>query len=376
MTEFSWSRLWAIISKEFIQMKRDVATFAMIIGIPIIQIILFGYAINTDPKHLPTAILTADESPFIRTFISGMQNTDYFSITKIVHDEKQAVRMLNTGEVQFIVSFPPLFSKELVRGETPELLVEADATDPVATGNALGAIQILSDQLFSQFNGSLNYLTSSSLSVAPIVHAKFNPADITQYNIVPALIGVVLTMTMVMITAVAVTREKERGTLENLLATPVQPTEVMIGKVIPYVIVGYIQLTLIIIFAKVLFAVPIMGSLLLLFIVALPFIAANLSVGLMFSTVASNQLQAIQMSTFFFLPSILLSGFLFPFRGMPEWAQWIGSVLPLTHFLRVVRGVLLKGNTFTLIWPELWPILLFMIVALWIGVKRYHQTLD
>jgi ABC-2 type transport system permease protein len=374
---FSFKRLIAMIIKEFIQMRRDRLTFAMMIGIPMIQLILFGFAINTNPKYLPTAVLTEDNSPYTRAFIQGLKNTEYFKISHEVSSETEAAHLIAVGEVLFLVSIPTDFTYRLIRHEHPSILIEADATDPVATGNALSAVQILAQNVLNQtIKGRDSYLINSPPSFNVIIHAKYNPESNTQYNIVPALMGVVLTMTMVMITSLAITRERERGTMENLLATPVQPLEVMIGKITPYIIVGYIQVILILVIAHWLFLVPVFGSIILLLASVLPFIAANLAVGLTFSSIAKNQLQAMQMAFFFFLPSILLSGFLFPFRGMPQWAQYLGQILPLSHFLRIVRGILLKGNGLYEVLPEIWPIGLFMIIALIIGVKRYRRTLD
>ncbi len=377
MVNFAWFRLWAVITKEFIQMKRDRGTFAMIVAIPILQVILFGYAINNDPKHLPTAIISADASNFTRSFIQGMANSQYFKFIRNVKSEQEAQRLLATNQVQFILNIPPNFTRDLVRGNRPQLLLEADATDPAATGNAIAAINTLAQTIFQyDLEGPLNHLNPPASVIDLRIHPKYNPAVITQYNIVPGLMGVVITMTMVMITASAITRERERGTMEHLLATPVRPAEVMIGKVLPYIIVGYIQAFIILIIAYLLFTVPIRGSLPLLALTIMPFIAANLAVGLLLSTAAKNQLQAVQMSIFFFLPSLLLSGFMFPFRGMPDWAQWIGNFLPMTHFLRIVRGIMLKGNGWPEVWTDLWPMLLFLIVIVLLGVKRFKRTLD
>jgi len=377
MTLFSFSRFWAVVLKEFIQMKRDRMTFAMMVGIPLLQLTLFGFAINSDPKHLPTAVLSADQGPFGRTLVAALRQSDYFALTREVNTEAEAARLLQLGEVQFVVNIPEDFSRRLIRGERPSVLVEADATDPAATGPALTAVRSLADTMFDRdLTGPLARLRDQAGPVNFLVHAHYNPENITQYNIVPGLMGVVLTMTMVIITALAITRERERGTMENLLATPVRPFEVMMGKITPYIVVGYIQVTLILVAARFIFGVPMVGSLVLLYVVALAFIAANLAMGITFSTLAQNQLQAVQMAFFFFLPSILLSGFMFPFRGMPGWAQVLGSCMPITHFLRIVRGVLLKGNGPYEIAPELWPILLFMAVAMAVGVKRYRQTLD
>ena len=366
-----------MISKEFIQMKRDRATFAMIIGIPLLQVILFGYAINSDPRHLNTALLVNDNSAFTRTFIKGMENSSYYHFIKQASSEQAAEQMLAKGDVQFILTIPTNFTHDLIRNQHPTLLLEADATDPSATSGAVAAIMQLAQTVFTnEFQGSLSYLKTIPPAVNVAVHAKYNPAAITQYNIVPGLVGVVLSMTMTMITGIAITRERERGTMEALLATPLQPIEVVLGKIIPYILVGYLQITLILLFAKFLFNVPILGNLLLLYIMSLPFVAANLSVGITISTIAKNQLQAVQMTIFYFLPSILLSGFMFPFAGMPGWAQMLGQVLPLTHFLHIIRGILLKGNGFMMIWPNVWPLLLFLLIIIFIAVKRYKQTLD
>lgn len=374
---FSFRRLTAIITKEFIQMKRDRVTLAMIVMIPLMQLILFGFAINSNPKNLPTALVSADSSAFTRSFIQGMKNTEYFKFLPQTFTEKQAEHLLTIGRIQFIINIPPGFSRELVRNEHPEILLTADATESMASANAITAMNTLSSSIFNrELVGPLAKLNTDQPLFNLRLHAKYNPELITQYNIVPGLMGVILTMTMVIITALAITREYERGTMESLLATPARPLEVMLGKVIPYIIVGYVQAALIVLAAYYLFHVPIDGNLLLLFIAALPFIAANLSVGVTFSTIAENQLQATQMSFFFFLPSILLSGFMFPFYGMPMWAQKVGSILPLTYFLRITRGIMLKGTSFAETWPNIWPILIFMVIALLIGLKRYRQTLD
>lgn len=373
---FSWRRLWAIIIKEFTQMRRDRVTFAMMIGLPLLQLILFGYAINTDPKNLPTAVVTADHSIFTRNFIAALENSAYFKILPGIQNQKKAEQMLARGEIQFAIFIPPNFTERLLHNTQPQILIEADATDPSATGNAIQTIQSLNTSLYSDYKGTLSYLRPTNSPVNLIIQSKYNPERITQYNIVPGLLGVVLTMTMIVITSLAITRERERGTMESLLAMPVRPIEVMLGKLIPYILVGYIQVILILSIAHFLYQIPINGSVTLLLLACLPFIAANLAVGLMFSTFAKNQLQAMQLSFFFFLPSILLSGFMFPFRGMPDWAQLIGNILPLTHFMVIVRGVILKGNTFTDILPAIEAILLFLLIVLVLGVKRYRQTLD
>lgn len=371
------SGLVAIMVKEFIEMRRDKATFMMIIFIPLMQLVLFGYAINTNPRHLPTAIVNADQSAFSRRILAGMENSTYFKFISPASSEEEAKELIKKGEVQFVVNFPPNFSRDLVKGLQPVLLLEADATDPAATSRAVSVFSELSYlALKKELTGVLSSLQTKAPAYRADIHTIYNPLAITAYNIVPGLLGVVLTMTMVIVTALVITREYERGTMENLLASPLRPLEVMIGKLLPYIIVGYAQVSIILILAKLLFDVPMQGSIMLLLILCLPFIAANLVMGLTFSTLATNQLQAVQSAMFFFLPSILLSGFMFPFRGMPDWAQWVGQALPLTHFLIIVRGILLKGNGFWDVWQETIPIMVFTLVMMAIGFKRYRQTLD
>jgi ABC-2 type transport system permease protein len=374
---FSFSRWLGIVGKEFIQLKRDRLTFGMIVGIPVVQLVLFGFAINSDPKRLPTALLVADRSEFSRSILAGLQNSSYFDFIGEAKDEDDADRMLAVGKAQFVVSIPADFSRRLVRGERPAMLIEADATDPTATGNALSAVNQLAQTVLSRdLTGSLSPLAGTPSAFSIIVHPRYNPEAVTQYNIVPGLMGVILTMTMVMMTGLAITRERERGTMENLLATPATVLEVMTGKIVPYILIGLLQVTIVLVLARLLFSVPIQGSVTVLYLSVLLFIAANLMLGLTISSVARNQLQAMQMTFFFFLPSMLLSGFMFPFRGMPGWAQLIGEALPLTHFLRIVRGVLLKANGWAEIWPEAWPIALFGLVIMAIGLRTFRSTLD
>jgi ABC-2 type transport system permease protein len=371
------TRLLAMILKEFIQMKRDRLTFAMMIGIPIIQLTLFGFAINSDPKHLPTVVLSYDNSDLTRSLITALQNTGYYRIERTADSREEVDRMLDRGEVLFAVTIPAGFTRALIRGDRPELLVEADASDPIAAGNALGALDTLNRRaLGHDLKGSLEPLATSETPFDLRIHRRYNPEGLTSYNIVPGLVGTILTMTMVIMTALAVTRERERGTMENLLAMPITPLEVMLGKLLPFIAVGAIQVLVIVAAARLLFGVPMMGSAGVLAVGLLTFIAANLAMGFLFSTVARNQLQAMQMSFFFFLPSILMSGFMFPFKGMPRWAQILGEVLPLTHFLRIVRGVMLKGNGLAEAWPNLWPLILFLLVVATVAVMRYRQTLE
>jgi len=377
MNGFSLSRFLAILVKEFVQMRRDRLTFAMIVGIPIMQLILFGFAINSDPKNLPAVVRSADNSVFARAFVVSLKNSGYFTIEGEAASEAEAQRLIETGRVQFVINIPADFSRELMQGRRPQVLIEADATDPAATSNAIAALTNAARSAFDrELVGALARLRPGADPIELVIHRRYNPEGITQYNVVPGLMGVVLTMTMVVMTAMAMTRERERGTIESLLATPARPGEVMLGKIVPYIAVGYIQVVLILVAAWALFSVPIIGSLWLLLAALVVFIAANLCIGFTISTVAQSQLQAMQMSFFFFLPSLLLSGFMFPFRGMPDWAQTLGEIFPLTHFLRIVRGILLKGNALPEIANELFALMAILSIVTFVAMKRYRRTLD
>ncbi|WP_429525233.1 ABC transporter permease [Paraburkholderia youngii] len=370
-------RWWSIVRKEFLQLKRDRITFAMMIVLPIMQMALFGFAINTDPKHLPTAVIAADHSEFTRSFLMAMRNSDYFDIVSTLPDEESGRRALAQGKVLFVLNIPVGFTRELAKGARPSLLVEADATDPMAVGTALGALPSITQSVLQKdLTGPLSPLAVGPTAFDVQLHRLYNPESITQYNVVPGLMGVILTMTMVMMTGLAITRERERGTMENLLATPVLPLEVMTGKIVPYVAIGLVQVSIILAAARFVFNVPFEGSLIALYLSALLFVAANLTIGITLSSLAQNQLQAMQLTMFYFLPNILLSGFMFPFAGMPKWAQYIGNLLPLTYFNRLVRGILLKGVGWADMWPHVWPLLIFLFVVMGVAVKFYRRTLD
>jgi ABC-2 type transport system permease protein len=378
VTGWSFARFWAIVLKEFLQLRRERITFAMVLGVPIAQLFLFGYAINTDPKNLPTAIIAADHSEFTRSYIAAMKTTGYFDIVGDLPDEEAGRAALARGDVQFVLNIPADFTRRLLRGERPALLIEADATDPTAIATAVGSVQqLVSSVVARDFVGPLALLAASGVPPFEVrLHKLYNPEGITQQNIVPSLMGIILTMTMVMMTGLAMTRERERGTMENLLATPVNPLEVMTGKIVPYIFIGLIQSTIILFASRYLFDVPIVGSVAALYVVILLFVAANLTVGITLSSLAQNQLQAMQLTFFYFLPGILLSGFMFPFRGMPVWAQAVGSLVPMTYFNRLIRGILLKGNRFPDLWPDLWPLLAFTVVVMTVAVLTYRRTLD
>ncbi len=366
-------RISAMVRKEFIQLRRDRVTFATMIAIPLLQLVLFGYAINTTPRNLPTAVLVHENNEVTRAILAAIRNTAFFAFTREAASEAEAEQMIRAGEVLFLVEIPAGFERALRRGETPQLLVAADATDPVASANALGALSGIVSTALSR----ARFVDAQGAAPFEIVqHRRYNPAGDSPLNIVPGLLGTILTMTMLIFTALSVTREVERGTMESLLSMPIHPVEIMLGKIIPYVLVGVMQAVLILAAGMVLFGVPVEGSLLLLAGVTLIFITANLSIGYTFSTLAQNQLQAVQMTFMFFLPNILLSGFMFPFAGMPVWAQWIAEGLPLTHYLRMVRGILLKGATAADLTFDTGMLVVLMGVAMAIAVARFRQTLD
>ncbi len=373
---FSSQRIRAIMVKEFQQLRRDSMTVSMILIIPIMQLIIFGYAINMDPRHMPAALVVGDQGAFSRSFVAGLENSDYFKFRRAA-TPAEAQRLLAQGKIQFAVTIPENFERNLVRSQRPQILVEADTTDPTATAGAIAAMNdILAHAIHHNLTGPLAYLQVADMPVEVVVHRQYNPESFTRFNVVPGLIGVILTLTCIMMTALSITREAERGTMENLLAMPVRPLEVMAGKIVPYVLIGYIQAFVIVAAAKIMFDVPIQGNLLVLFSTLLVFIVCNLAIGFMLSASARNQMQAMQMSITVILPSILLTGFMFPFRGMPEWAQWIGSFLPNTYFVNISRGILLKDNGLIELWPHLWPLLLLTVLFMGVAIKRYRRTLD
>jgi ABC-2 type transport system permease protein len=379
MMGLSLSRILAILSKEFTQLVRDRLTYAMIIGIPVIQLLLFGYAINSDPKHLPAAVLVQDQGQFSRSILGALQRSDYFDIRYAARSPAEMHQLIERGAVQFAITIPGDFTRRVVRQDKPQILVEADASDPAATSGAVAALAALPQ--YALMNDLKGPLATAAAPATPkpfevVVQRRYNPESVTAYNIVPGLVATILSMTLVIMTAIAMTRELERGTMETLLSTPVRPIEVMIGKLTPYVMVGIIQATIIITMARLLFGVPMAGGWPALILGLVLFIIGSLSLGFLVSTIARNQLQAMQMGFFYFLPSILLSGFLFPFRGMPTWAQWIGTAVPVTHMLRIVRGSMLKGVGLAEALPSLGALALFVLVVATLAVRQYRTTLD
>lgn len=364
----SLSRILAILMKEFIQMRRDRLTFAMMIGIPLVQLLLFGYAINTDPRHLPTRVEMGDDGPAVRAIVKAMETSEFFDIQGTI-SPGEADEVLRTNRTTFILVIPPDFERDLLRGEHPDILLDVDASDPVAAGAGAGAFpQIVA-------NATAGFGQAPPVANA-VIHRRYNPAGETAMNIVPGLLGIILTMTMAMMTSMALTKEAERGTLETLLATPTRPLEVMAGKIAPYVLVGAIQVILMLLAARYLFGVPFHGGMSAFVIAVTLFILVNLSLGFLFSTLARTQMQAMQMTFFVFLPSILLSGFMFPFAGMPGWARILGEIVPTTHFIRAVRSIMLKGADMADVWPNLWPLMITFAVIATLALTRYRRTLD
>ncbi|CAN7453381.1 ABC transporter permease [Aminobacter sp. LjRoot7] len=374
---FSFARLRALLTKEFIQMRRDRITFAMMLGVPLMQLVLFGFAINSDPKSLPAALLATSNDQYTRAMVSALQNTNYYRFDHIAETAAEAEELMASGEVAFVVTIPADFGRRVAAGDAPQILIEADATDPSASSGAVSTLGTVANQALLRAQG----MEAASAETAKgqlevVVHRRYNPEGISQYNIVPGLLGVILQMTMVMMTSMALTRETERGTMENLLAMPASPAEIMLGKVLPYLVVGAVQVTVVLVASKLLFAIPFIGSLPLLLSAILVFVLALVLLGYTISTIARTQMQAMQLTFFFFLPSILLSGFMFPYRGMPGWAQALGEILPLTHFLRIIRAVMLKGAEFPAIAMEVGILGLFVAVFAGLALFRFRRTLD
>lgn len=374
---FSFARFLGVLVKEFIQMKRDRVTFGMMIGIPVMQLLLFGYAIDTDPHNLPTLVEVADESPMVRSLTAAMDTSDYFDFIGIVTSESEGEEALKNGTASVVLTVPPQFERDMVRGLTPELLLTVDASDPVAASGAIGAMNgVMETAMAQSLTGALSSQAKSDAPFDLIVHRAYNPEQQTSTNIVPGLLAVILAMTMVLITAVAIVRESEKGTMESLIATPVLASEVMLGKILPYVLVGYVQTMVFLLAARALFDVPFSGSFLTFFLGFNLYIIANLAIGFLVSTLARTQMQAMQLSFFTILPTVLLSGFMFPFAAMPGWAQAIGTAIPATHFLRLVRKVMLKGAGFAEVTTDMFGIAVILVIVVTIALKRYRQSLD
>ena len=372
---FSFTRLFALLAKEFIQMRRDRITFGMMLGVPLVQLVLFGFAINSDPKQLPAALVVLSHDQYSRAMVSALETTSYYRFDHIVNSEAEGEFLISRGDVVFVVTIPSDFARRVERGDSPQILIEADATDPSAASGAISTLSTVGRGALTRERG-LDANTDDPSQLEVVVHRRYNPEGISQYNIVPGLLGVILQMTMVMMTSIALTRETERGTMENLLAMPASPFEIMLGKVLPYLGVGAVQVVVVLVAAKLMFGVPFVGSISLLLTAILLFVLGLVLLGYFISTIARTQMQALQLTFFFFLPSILLSGFMFPFRGMPIWAQWIGEIFPLTHFLRVIRAIMLKGAEFPAVAWETSMLVVFIVAYATIALARFRRTLD
>ncbi|HTM78618.1 MAG TPA: ABC transporter permease [Devosia sp.] len=374
---FSLARLNALLAKEFIQMRRDRVTFAMMLGVPLMLLILFGFAINNDPKRLPAALLAMSSDQYSRAMVAALENTGYYRFDHMPETEAEADFLLARGDVSFVVTIPADFGRRVERGDHPQILIEADATDPSVASGAISTLGTVAGQALLRAQGRQDQAAENAASqLDVVVHRLYNPEGVSQYNIVPGLLGVILQMTMVMMTAVALTRETERGTMENLLAMPTSPLEIMLGKVLPYACVGAVQVVVVLIAAKLLFFVPFVGGMPLLLSSIFIFVLGLVLLGYSFSTLSRTQMQAMQLTFFFFLPSILLSGFMFPYRGMPGWAQTLGELLPLTHFLRIVRAVMLKGAELPAVASEIVWLVGFAVLFAAVALVRFRRTLD
>lgn len=374
---FSLGRLLTLIRKEAIQMRRDRLTFAMMLGVPLMQLLLFGFAINSDPKHLPAALVAADQDKYTRAMVTALEMTGYYDFTYPDAAPGEAARLIASGKVVFVVTVPSDLGERIERGDHPQILIEADATDPAAASGAISTLgAVASDAVLRATGQEWDAKARAARELQVVVHKRYNPEGLTQFNIVPGLLGVILQMTMVMMTAMALTRETERGTMENLLSMPVSPLEIMLGKVLPYFGVGAVQVLVVLGAARVIFHVPFVGSIWLLFAGILLFVMSLVILGYLISSVVRTQMQAMQVTIFYFLPSILLSGFMFPFRGMPGWAQYLGETLPLTHFLRMIRGVMLKGAGPADVAGPLWMMAVFVLIFALLALSRFRRTLD
>ncbi|MEO9339559.1 ABC transporter permease [Mesorhizobium sp. SB112] len=374
---FSFGRLGALLAKEFIQMRRDRVTFAMMLGVPLMLLILFGFAINNDPKGLPAALVATSNDNYTRAMVSALQTTGYYRFDHVVGSAAEAELLMARGDVVFVVTIPSDFARRIARGDNPQILIEADATDPSVASGAISTLSTVARQALLREKGtSAEEADAEKAQLEVVVHRRYNPEGISQYNIVPGLLGVILQMTMVMMTSMALTRETERGTMENLLAMPASPAEIMLGKVLPYACVGAVQVVVVLVAAKLLFSVPFFGSLPLLLFAILVFVLSLVLLGYTISTVSRTQMQAMQLTFFFFLPSILLSGFMFPYLGMPGWAQMLGEIFPLTHFLRIIRAVMLKGAEFPAVAGEIGALAIFVAIFACFALLRFRRTLD
>ncbi len=375
MLNFSFTRWIGVVIKEIHELRRDKISISMLILTPIFQLIILGYAVQMDPRQVPTALLNYDNARMSQVFVTAAQNTSYFSMRQMASEE-EANNAFVRGDVIFIVTIPQGFTEKLLRGEKPQILIQGDAIDPMTIGNALSAIVQAAKSMFQHDLPQALRTEEASDNFELVIHRMFNPEGITQYNTIPGIIGSILSTTLILMTALSITRERENGAIENLLISPLTSLEVIVGKITPFILIGMFQSLLILLSAVFLFDIPLAGNFFLLFTILVVYIFLCLSIGIAISSVAQSQLQALQMSSFYFIPSIMLSGFISPFISMPGWAQAIGSCLPLTYFIRLVKGVMLKGYTAAELMPSLLPLIAIAVIVIGIGLKMYHKTLD
>jgi ABC-2 type transport system permease protein len=370
-------RLRSIFWKEFIQMRRDRATLGMMLGIPVIQLMLFGYAVNMDVRHLPATVLDYSHTQESRSLIQRFEATGNFRLTRATDSYEEALRLVDRGSARAAIVIPADFARRMKRGGPAQVQVLVDASDPTVSQNAIAAAQLVGQSVNLEIVSSLAGPLARTVPPLDVrVRPLYNPALKTAIFIVPGIIGVLLSNMLIIITAMAIVREREAGTLEQLIVTPLSRTEIMLGKIAPYVVVGYVQMTAVLVLGSILFQVPIRGSLLTIYLIAFLFIVASLGLGLFVSTLARTGAQAIQSSFFFLLPNIMLSGFMFPREGMPAFAQALGWAIPLTYFLQILRGVILKGVGIAELWPQALALVGFAVLFFTFAVQRFHKTLD
>ena len=365
---------WPMLRKEFIEMRRDRFTLAMLIGIPAVQLVLFGYAVQTDVRNVPTVVLDESRTSQSRRLVEMMANTRNFRIVGTVTNRDAVRDAIERGDAAAAIIIPPAFATDLKRGQSAQAQVIVDAADPLSSQAAIGAAALTGARSGAELSSRPTPTLSSPVDIR--VRPWYNPEGQNSRYIVPGIIGILLTMTMVSITGAAIVRERERGTLEQLVVTPIGKTSLMLGKTIPFAVVGYLQVTVILLLGRLLFDVPVRGSLLLLYVLIAPFIIASLGMGLFISAVTKTQVQAMQLSFFFIMPNVLLSGFMFPRSAMPEPAQWVGNALPLTYFLTIMRGVLLKGVQFDDVWRQALVLVGFAVLLVGMSVRRFSKTVE
>ncbi|CAH11887.1 TPA: ABC transporter permease [Legionella pneumophila] len=372
-SHFSMQRLWAIIRKEFLLMKRDPATIVIMAILPLILVCIAGYAINTYPQKVPTVLINLDNTDVTRELVREIQNTGYFSFVASTNDSESAHHLLKTGKAILVLTIPVNFTKALRRNQNPALLLEDGSIDAIASGRAIIALAGLKSSFIEKMGQKGINIPLQRPDFQIINHRLYDPDRVTQFYVVPGMIGLVLMLTMLLITVVVAFRDVQGGTIEYLLASPTRPSEILLGEIFSYILIGYLQLSFGLILSYYLFHVPFIGAPLLLYLCTLPYIVAELSLGLTIATFCTSQFEAVQVINVFIAFSILLTGFTFPIFGMPEWAQYLGLFLPLTHFFKIMFGIMLKGNNFGEIWANLWPLLAYCLTMISLATWRFKR---